>query len=72
MAVHTIGGLASRRIQVKPSPTSPGHVLLQVFGPDRDVLASITLDPHCVGVLAEALRLEAVAALPAFSGGVAA
>ncbi len=60
--LHTICGLAGKRIVIKQSPTSPGHVLLQVLTADREVQASITFDPSGADALGNAARLEAVCA----------
>lgn len=62
MAKTTVIGLAGKRLEVRPSPTSVGSVLVQVITPGRDVQAAVTLTPDAAAVFAQALGLEAVAA----------
>ncbi|MBX3660599.1 MAG: hypothetical protein KF740_19365 [Ramlibacter sp.] len=62
MARHQVIALAGKRLEIKPSPTSPGHVLVQVLSADRQVQASLTLDPSTAAVAALALNHEAEAA----------
>lgn len=58
MSSHTIVCLAGKRLQVKPSLTSPGMVLVQILSADRAVQASVTVDPAAAGVLSLAFELE--------------
>ena len=60
MAKNIIVGLAGRRLEVRPSPTSPDCVLVQIVNAGREVLGAVTLDMHGAFVAGEALRLEAV------------
>ena len=59
MAKNIIVGLAGRRLEVRPSPTSPGCVLVQIVLANREVLGSVTLDMHCAAAAGNALQLEA-------------
>lgn len=62
MSKHTVCGLAGKRLEVRPSPTSPGHVLVQLLGADRQVVSSVTFDPAAAAVAGMALANEALAA----------
>lgn len=60
MSLHTIIGLAGKRFQVQPSKTNPKVATLSIFGADRQVLASISLDTAGTVVASDALELVAV------------
>lgn len=62
MSKTTVIGLAGKRLEVRPSPTSAGSILIQVFSAGREVQAAVTLAPDAAAVFAEALSREAVAA----------
>ncbi|MDM0119016.1 hypothetical protein [Variovorax arabinosiphilus] len=62
MSKSTVIALAGKRIESRPSPTSPGHVLIQILSADRAVQASVTLAPHAAAVFADALGLQAESA----------
>lgn len=55
----TVCALAGKRLETRVSPTSPGHVLVQILSADRAVQASLTLTPDAAAVLADALAQQA-------------
>jgi hypothetical protein len=62
MSKITVIALAGKRIESRPSPTSAGHILVQILTADRAVQASLTLTPDAAAVFAEALSLQATRA----------
>lgn len=59
MSIFQIAGLAGKRIHISQSKTSPGHVLVQILGADRQPQASLTLDQNQAGNAAGALDVAA-------------
>lgn len=59
---HTICCLAGKRLEIKPSQTSPGCVLVQILGADRQVQASLTVEAESVAVVEQAFSLVGAAA----------
>lgn len=59
---HTICCLAGKRLEIKPSPTSPGCVLVQILGADRQIQASLTIDAETIGVVPAAFETAGAAA----------
>ena len=62
MSKSTVIALAGKRLESRPSPTSLGHIVIQIMTADRAVQASVTLTPDAAAVFAEALSLQAVSA----------
>ncbi len=58
---HLICVSGFRRVEVKPSLTSPGCVSMSIIGADRQVITCVTLDMHAAGAVAVALGMEAEA-----------
>lgn len=56
----TIVCLAGKRLQIQPSKTAPGRVLLQILSADREVQASVTFDAVGVAEIVEG-AIEAAA-----------
>lgn len=59
MSKTTVIALAGKRLEVRDSPTSPGHILIQIVTADRAVQASLTLRPDAAVVLGDALGIAA-------------
>ena len=62
MSKTTVIALAGKRLEVRDSPTSPGHILIQIVTADRAVQASLTLRPDAAAVLSDALGIAAARA----------
>ena len=57
---HLVIAAAGRRVEVKPSPTSPGCITLTIIGADRQAVACVTLETNAADVLGFALTQEAM------------
>lgn len=62
MAIHTLICSSGRRLNIRPSKTSPGLVEVSILNADRELIAACTLCPESAGVAAQALEIEADAA----------
>lgn len=59
MSIHTVVGVAGRRVVVQPSKLDAGMVTITIVGADRQHLCAITLTPSAAAVMAQALEIEA-------------
>lgn len=62
MAIHTFICSAGRRLNIRPSKTSPGLVEISILNADRDLVASCTMCASSADVASKALAMEALAA----------
>jgi hypothetical protein len=62
MSIHTVIGVAGRRVVVQPSKLDAGMVTITILGADRQRLCAVTLTPSAAAVMAQALDGEAVMA----------
>lgn len=62
MAIHAFICSSGRRLNIRPSKTSPGLVEISILNADRDLVASCTMPASSAVVAAQALEIEAHAA----------
>lgn len=65
MARFTFVCLAGKRLQIAPSPTAPGRLLIQILSADREVQASLTMEAEHGGALIAGVEASARAAVAA-------
>lgn len=70
MAIHTFICSSGRRLNIRPSKTSPGLVEISILNADRDLVASCTMCASSADVASKALAMESLAAEAGIGGFV--
>ena len=62
MSNHTFVCSSGRRLNIRPSKTSPGLVEISILSADRELVASCTMCASSADVASKAMAMEALAA----------